>query len=581
MSYDHAIIKSAHASAVRQAHQQLSGYGGNETIPSFLMSMMTCMDGRIGPHDVKPDIEKFAKGPIARMNAMARQFRNAPRATKQFPSFGELVKGNPELAKASMDVGTLTNLANVTGGQSLGYISLDTQIARGTIRPGSFTLYQCLKKTAAFQIVDYWGYAAETGGAIPGAAFASYASVGSGTLNTSAGIYDLKFITLKLALDGRAITTALAAQNSYVDVVEQENTNAALAVLATINWACYWGNPTLWVNQFQGINQQIPAVNQFDFQAFFNNVGTAKGWSTEQTLFNLIYEAAAKITNYRQFGITTHAFMAPEVAGSLQTLVTTVLNNAVNLTNSTHNGMVVNGDLQGMNTRFGDIHFPVDLLINARMSPAAAIIYDNGTSPATLVAPTPPVSVTVTASGAVYANSGFTAAYVASSAAYTYAVASCDANMNESVLTFGAGTGLLVGRAYAVAIAGPAAADAAVFRVYRSGLGSAAGLTDPAGFRLVGEIAANGSGTVTFVDLNAFIPGSDTIFLLDMEEGDNAVDFRYLLPLSKIELFAQNLYMPWAVAMIGALRLRIPKFHGLIKNYVPSDPVWNPLQPST
>lgn len=574
--FDAEIIKSAHHTAVRQAHSYLSGYG-NESIPSFLMGMLTAMDGKVGPHNVRPDVLKFQEGPMKRMNAMAKAFRANPRKMmgKQFPSFGELAKSYPEIAKAELDVGTLTNFANITGGQTLGYVSLDTQLARGTIRPGSFTLYQCLKKTAAFQVVDYWGYAAETGGAIPGAAFASYSSVGTGTLATSAGIYDLKFITLKLALDGRAITTALAAQNSYVDVVEQENTNAALAVLSTINWACYWGNPAIFPNQFQGIRQQIPAANIVNFQTFYTNVGVGRGWSIEQTLFNLIYEQAAQITNYRQFGIITHAFMAPEVAGSLQTLVTTLLNNLVNFSGGTHNGMIVNGDLQGMNTRFGDIHFPIDLLINARQTPAAGILYENGTSPATLTNPTPPVSVTATASGAVITGSQWAAAYVASSGVYRYAVASVDSSMNESVLTFASATGVILNGAYSVAITPPVAADAAAFRIYRSGLGYTG--SDATKFRIVGEILINGASVATFVDLNAVIPGSDSIFLLDMEEGDNAIDFRYLLPLSKIELFAQNLYMPWAVAMIGALRLRIPKFHGLINNYVPSTPNWNPL----
>ena len=88
----------------------------------------------------------------------------------------------------------------------------------------------------------------------------------------------------------------------------------------------------------------------------------------------------------------------------------------------------------------------------------------------------------------------------------------------------------------------------------------------------------NGSSNVTFVDLNQHIPGSDTIFLLDMDDDDDAIDYRYLLPLTKIELFAQSLYMPWAVAMIGAIRLKVPKFHAAIRNYVPVAPDWNPLR---
>jgi hypothetical protein len=274
--------------------------------------------------------------------------------------------------------------------------------------------------------------------------------------------------------------------------------------------------------------------------------------------------------------------MSPATAGALQTLTTTLLNNIVNGKDFTdHTGIVVNGDLQGMNTRFGDIHFPVDLFIDARDKPAQATVYDNGTTPATTTNPTKPVSVTV-ASGAAVSDSAWTSAYTASSGDYVYAVASMDSSMNESTLTYGTATGIPVSGTYTLTIAPPADASAAVFRIYRSGLGltSVSGLSSQAAaelFRYIGEVAANGSSNVTFVDYNTHIPGSATVFLLDLEEGDAALDFRYLLPLSRINLFAQSLYMPWAVAMIGSIRNRIPKFHGQINNFVPSNPSFNPL----
>lgn len=582
----HEIQRAQHH-AIANIHAQLSGYG-NEGLPSFFRNLVQATEGRLGNDiDIEPMQKSMENGPMARANAIARAFRSNPRM-KSFPKYSEVSKG--VIAKADLDVGTLTNFAQITGGQSLGYVSLDTMMARGTVRPSSFTLYQCLAKSAANQVVDYWAYASETGGALPGAAFASYASVGTGTLNTSAGQYNLNYITLQLALDGRAITTALAAQNSFVNVAEQENTNAALVVLETINWACYWGNSSFYPNQFNGLAATIPAANKVDFQVY-STATASRGWSPEQTLFNLIYEQAAAITNYRTYGCITHAFMSPVTAGSLQTLTTTLLNNLINGQGFTdHSGIIVNGDLQGMNTRFGDIHFPVDLFITSRATPAQGIVYQNGSSAATTTSPTPPVSVTVTASGAAAAGSGWTAAYVASSANYVYAVASCDSSMNESTLTFGAATGLTAGYAYSVAIAPPASADAAVFRIYRSGLGTTLTIVNSSGystaqkgkiFRIVGEILANGSSTVTWVDLNTNIPGSEPVFLLDLDEGDMALDFRYLLPLSRINLFAQSLYMPWAVAMIGAIRNRIPKFHGMINNYVPSNPQWNPLAVNT
>ena len=592
MNENQAVIAKAHGAAVASVQRQLSPFAG-APIAEFLGAMHSAVEfndvhgqahSRIGGVDITSDLERFERGPMARANAQARYLRRNPRA-KELPNEAEMLKsGIGAIQKATLDVGTLTNLAQVTGGQSLGFISLDTNMARGTIRPGSFTLYQMLKKTRANQVVDYWPYAAETGGALPGSAFNAFSSVSSGALATSAGIYDLKTITLKLALDGRAITAALAAQNSFVDVAGQETTNASLVVLQSVDWALYWGNPNIWPSQPEGLQQTLkanaPSKNLMDFQVY-KTAKSSLGLSDEQLLFNLIFQQVAEMVGYRQFGIPTHAVMGVGTAGDLQQLVTQQLQNVVNVERvyGDHGPLVVNGNLQGMNTRFGDIHFPVDLLMTARDIPAAAITFDDGTQPITTSNPTKPVSVTVAVSGASNANSDWVATYCASSGVYTYAVASTDSMMNESGLTYSAScSGVTLLGAYVLTITPPAANDAYAFRVYRSGLGYNAGAASVAtAFRHVGDILANGSNPVTFADLNNKIPGSETVFILDLDETDDAFDYRWLLPLSKINLFAQNLYMPWAVAHIGAPRVRIPKFHGMITNYVPQKTDFNPL----
>jgi hypothetical protein len=506
----------------------------------------------------------------------------------------ELAKGSGPLAKAVLDVGTQTNFAQITGGQSLGYVSLDTRVARGTMRPDSFTLHQMLPKSAAYQVVDYWPYIDDTGGALPGSATSAFSSVQSGSLATNAGIYSLQSVNHKLLLDGRAVTLALMAQNSFVSINEQENANAALTVLGTANWLDYWGNTTLYPNQYNGLASTIPTINIFDFQQFYNTNAALQGWSTSQTLFNMLYEVAAVITSWGRFGRITHALMTPTTAGAMSSLVTTLLNNIVQgvRENTLMPGIIVDGDLQGMRTRMGPIQFPMDALITARDIPAQGQPRSNGTVPATTVGPTPPVSVTPTlASGAALTGTqwgaGAGAPYVASGAtnAYYYAVASADANMNESMLTWSAAfaaTGISATGAVTLSIAGPAAADATAFRIYRTGLKGFTGATgSPTAARYIGSVAANGASTVLFTDLNTIIPGGETIFLLDLRSEDAALDLRYVLPITRVELFAANLYMPWAVCAICALRNKVPKFHGMIRNFVPDNPLWNPLGANT
>lgn len=505
---------------------------------------------------------------------------------------GMLMKSGA-LSKAVLDIGTATNFTQITGGQALGYVSLDTRIARGTVRPDSFTLYQMLPKSAAYQVVDYFAYVDDTGGPLPGSATTGFSNVTSGTMATNAGIYALQSINLKLMQDGRAVTMALMAQNNFVDVVAQENANAALTVLATADWNSYYGNPAIFTNQFTGLSSSTPALNIFDYQQFAAANAAVQGWSISQTLYNMIYEVAAAVTSWGRFGRITHALMAPMTMGSLQGLVTTLLNNLVNNSFSSPPGLIVDGDLQGMRTRFGLIQFPMDAVITARDIPAQGQVRSNATTPTTTVNPSPPATVTVLPSGAAMAGSNWNVGagtpFLASGAwgatpIYRYAVASTDVNMNESTLTWTANfSGATQASGAVLTITGPVAADAYAFRVFRTGNGTftgGSGANSPTAVRWIGNVLASGSGAVTFVDQNTRIPGSEPIFLLDMRLEDAALDYRFLLPLTRIELFAQNLYMPWAVASIGAVRNRIPKFHAIIQNFIPMSTIWNPYGPN-
>lgn len=575
-----AYIAKSRADAVTKVISQVGSIGS--PIAQHLSAFYTAAANPTSKEVLKKDLGPWAEDQTREMNLRARAFRQNSRTllNKDFPSTKEVMKGKA-LAKADLDVGTLTNFSQITGGQALGYVSLDTRMARQTVRPDSFTLYQCLDKSMAYQVVDYWSIAQATGGALPGSAFGNYSSVNSGTLNTSAGIYGLNNITLKLALDGRAITVALAAQNSYVDIVDQENANAALTVLKSVNWSNYWGNPTLYDAQFTGIANAVPTSNIYDFQQYKSDQSSS-GLSNQQLLFNFIYEIAAKITSFDTYGHITHAFMAPATAGDMQSLVTNLLNNLVNPNFGTGpiHGVVINGDLVGMNTRFGTVQFPVDLFIDARDIPAQGIVVNptTGTNGAVSTI-TAPASVTVAASTGSVVGSDWTSSYVASSGTYMYAVAGTDSSMNESLLTYSAvATGIPAGGSYTLTITPGTSSNAVAFRIFRSGLGyNNTSSPSPTAFRYIGDVAAPASGTVTFVDLNTHIPGSTSIFLLDLDDRDDAIDYRYLLPLTRIELFAQNLYMPWAVAAIGSIRVKIPRFHSIIRNYVPNRPDFDPL----
>ena len=489
------------------------------------------------------------------------------------------------LSKAVLDVGTLTNFADVVGGQAMGFVSLDTRMARATARPRSMTLYQALAKTPAYQIVDFWPYIGDTGGALPGSAYTGFTTVSTGALGFNSGDYRINYIDLKLAVDGRGVTTALAAQNSFVNIADAETANAAISILESMDWALYWGNASLYANIPEGIYNQVKndaegAQNIINYYNYWSNTAKATGVTEQQALFNLIYDTFAKAVGYRVYARPTHAFMSPELYGGLQSLVTSQLNNLVNVSSNFQDApLVINADYRGIRTGFGNLAFEIDLFLTARLRAAEGIIRNGQASSGTAV--TKPVSVTLTAGApATGTVSYFDSTYAGT---YSYAVAATDASRNETALVWASPITVPEGDVVTVTINPPTDGSAVAFIIYRSGLGYSYTSTDttaPYQVRFIGEVLANGTTAVTFVDSNANIPGSQSVFLLDLDSEDDALDYRYLLPLSRINLFQDNLFMPWAVVHIGAPRVRIPKFHAVITNVVIPTLGFNPLSAS-
>ena len=522
------------------------------------------------------------------------------------------------VAKSVLDVGTLTNFANVTQGQSLGYFSLDTNLIRGTIRPGSFTLYASLPKSSAFQVVDFWTVVDRTGGAPPGSAFNPYsvASNPAGYAQVNASVYDMDTITLSLMSDARAVSVALAAQNNFVDVAEQETISAALSLLSTAEWTSFWGNQSVYAQQFNGLFNTI--TNRADwFQTYIQGqkiqqVTSNTTAAVPQSLFNMMMVLQANVAKYTRYGMVSHFHMDPNAIADIQATVTTQLQNFINL----HPGnniagrrmdagpITVAGDIQGMTTRFGQAQFCNSILIPARDTPITAQTeYSTAGNNYELPSALQPSSVTavVNASGsqASYFNdySATVSGWNFLPGPYVYAVVACDTNMNETYPVFTAPvTGLTAGCTVALTITPPNPnTNITSYRVFRSGMGyNLASGQNPADFRYIGEVAFTAGSTTaqTFVDTNGvdivsgttklhrFIPGSSTIFGTDMHPESKALDWRYLLPLTKVELFSGNYLMPWAVVMIGAIRNLLPKYHGVIKNYIPIGSEWSPFSPN-
>ena len=91
---------------------------------------------------------------------------------------------------------------------------------------------------------------------------------------------------------------------------------------------------------------------------------------------------------------------------------------------------------------------------------------------------------------------------------------------------------------------------------------------------------ARTSGTVTYTDIGADVPGTTTAFGVDQTPEIGGVDFDQLLGLTRLQLAIVSPNMPWLQLLYGALRVTKPKRIQVIKNILPSElraMGWNPL----
>src|SRR5690606_39476746 len=114
------------------------------------------------------------------------------------------------------------------------------------------------------------------------------------------------------------------------------------------------------------------------------------------------------------------------------------------------------------------------------------------------------------------------------------------------------------------------------YAIYRSRKN---GTNDPADFRLVARVPKMNGGTTTWVDLNRDIPGSTKAYILNMAPGDQAINWRQLLPMLKFPLYPTvSAVIPWAQLMFGYLRITKRRHHVVIKNIVPNGAKWKPFE---
>ncbi len=198
-------------------------------------------------------------------------------------------------------------------------------------------------------------------------------------------------------------------------------------------------------------------------------------------------------------------------------------------------GVSIGNRVSQINTQFGVIYPKADLFLGYEFESNKPPRVNTGTDPAVIsegqtsrFAPKQPTltSVVVDApsvTGSKWVASG-DAFRLSDSAKYSYRVAAGNKfGLSQATTLTQAGSNVLAGGSITVTIT-PATSDPnpPTYYVVFSDKAEGYGALDPTNnFRAIGRVAASGMSAVTFVDLNAVLPGTSVMFLLDLStQGD-------------------------------------------------------------
>lgn len=481
--------------------------------------------------------------------------------------------GNPalgEIAKALSTQGQGTDLSALTGGGAFRVENMDATLASATVRQEHFKFFRRLlpQRRESWSVLDQAVVKTDIG-----AFFGSATSdeLGSGQTEQT-GDYSRVITELGTFFSRRSVSVITALQatlqskNGVVDfsAVDQEDVNAALEILFTLEYGLFYGDRT---NNPQDINGVITQV----YANASQNVKDLRGQALKTG--DPVAELANNITDLGNWGSPSLLFMSGKVKRDLDAYLESGYR--VNLDSgvpATEIGVMTKGmHYSSVAMANGNIDFDPHFVLN-----------EDGKQPVSATKPNlckiaAPASVTgsfaASQAGSLWADAPAGSAYLYTvTGSYYYAVEACNAG--------GVSTLAITSSAVAVTAAGgsvtltinPSSSNAETYyKVYRGRKGGTNAASD---FRLIG-VVKKGAGTTTFVDLNAHIPGTSEAVLLTM--APESIRWIQMLPMAKIPFAVNDLSYKWGAFLVGALRTALPKHHGIVRNILPTGATWLPF----
>lgn len=438
------------------------------------------------------------------------------------------------LSKA-MSAGSGVDAAVMTGGRALTPESLDTTLVNILHTTDEARLFQRLKKTPVKSVVHQWDVRTEVG-ADDGAWIPE-----GGNSQSADQTISRKFTTAKYLQTLRTVTLQASVSNMIEDAIALEKNAGALWIIRNVEKTLFAGNSTLFSVQPDGLKAQIDPGNIIDVRG---------ADATSSTFEDAITSCARTIRNH--FGVPTHMFSSTMIMMDVQKLLRDRIRFG--------NGNVGYGSavFKTYPTPFGEIELVDDVFITEGDVPSQSSL--------TTQAPTTPTVNSSTVNGAGQTGSQFGAGDAGN---YDYVVVGSNQYGDSAATADIPVTNVLATGSVTINLTGGAILPSA-YKVYRSELGGVSGATCLYAF----SVAYTGAGQ-NVIDLNAYLPGTSDVYILNLNPTYDAIEWVQFLPMMKFDLYPTNAAVyPFLMLLFGSLAVKKPVQHARITNVAPASLGW-------
>ncbi len=461
-----------------------------------------------------------------------------------------------QLANAMMKAltaGTGTDSSGFTGGRAMTLESLEDTLQDVLWGEDHIKLFKSLKTSPLFATVDEFDIRTDYGGEW-GTAVSETANPPISTQQINREIGHCKFYR-----DRREISHVLQQLKTIDPGAEAAAEQAATRkILSSVERDLFTGDDTVFPTRIKGLQPTIiEAAGEYTTDLIYDANGTSV---TTQKPFHALSGVV-----YGQGGILTDVYFHPQCQADIDQALEANQRMAIPVQSA--EGTIVHGASQhALNTSHGQMKFTPNIFVRAGWEMQAL-----DSLPATVhvasLSGTPVVTAVAGNAGTILEQDNLPAGD------YWVRVAAVNA-YGESIASAAQQVTLTAGNAIRISVT-RADANASGYRVYLSEVDAATA----ADCRFHEEVAVTGASQVIELD-GTWVTGTTNIFCLNQKPSYNAIDFRQLFPLTRMDLAIVSPVQPFLVQLYGYERIMKPNQHCMIKNVLPStvfDLGWNPL----